>query len=341
VAEFLTDYVSLPEMTPLVIAAWVTAAWMLPAWDRFPHLCISSPEKRSGKTRLLELLNLIVPKPLFTSNISPAALYRTIEKTRPTLLFDEAQSLSRPGSEAGEVMKEILNAGIGKDSKVVRCQGKNHEAKEFSIYSPKVFAMIGYPDGVLADRSLPVPMRRKTDTDEVQRYRSRTIEPRGHEIRDQLKAWSEENSEYAALLYDALEPFDIENDRMAELLLPLQCVLRIEGGEGMETLERYAFSLDERDKQKETQSPSIQLLVACREIMKDAKFIPTAELIEHLVSREEEPWQNWNRGAGLNPESLAKLLRPYGIKANPDKRRKIRGYYVADFADAWKRYLSP
>src|SRR5262249_10838313 len=109
--------------------------------------------------------------PRYTTNISPAALYRLVEKEKPTLLMDESQSLSRRGSESSEVIREILNAGTGKNAKAIRCGGpRMNEIEEFSVYSPKVFAMIGEPDGVLADRSLPVPMKRKTKDDDVQRY---------------------------------------------------------------------------------------------------------------------------------------------------------------------------
>lgn len=205
VAELLTDYIALPERVADVIAAWVAAAWLFDVWDRFPHLAITSPEKRCGKTTLLDILRVIVPCPLSTSNISPAALYRVIQAKRPTLLFDEAQSLARAGSEAGEVTREILNAGIVKNATVIRCGGKGMDKiKEFAIYAPKVFAMIGEPDGVLADRCLPVMMRRKTSGDRVERYRSRVVDARGEAIRRRLEEWAKENKEYAVPLYDAL-----------------------------------------------------------------------------------------------------------------------------------------
>lgn len=340
-AEFLIDYIALPEAAPTIISAWVGAAWLCDVWDRFPHLAISSPEKRCGKTTLLNILRVMVPRPMHTSNISPAALYRAIAKNKPTLLFDEAQSLSRVGTESGEVNREILNASIEKDSVVIRCGGrKMEEIHEFPVYSPKVFAMIGDLDGVLADRSLPVPMRRRTSADTVQRYRSRVVEARGKALHDELEAWAEQNTELARQYYDTIEPFGIENDRMAELLLPLQAVLTITG-KGIDVLEAYARTLDERDRQQESQSPGVRLLSACREQFDDdTKFISTATLIDALKGRTEEPWHRWNRGEGLNPEGLAKLLRPFNIKSQHDITRTVRGYHKAAFAEAWGRYLT-
>ena len=356
-ARFLTDYVSLPPYTPTIIAAWVLAAWLSVVWDRFPHLSIYSPEKRCGKTRLLEVLKLIVPNPIFTSSISAAALYRVIGGSliRPTVILDEAQSLSRVRSESAEALRELFNAGIEKDAKAVRCGGKKmEEVKEFSTYSPKIFAQIGEPDAILADRSLPIEMKRKTGQDVVQRFHIREVQPRAQALRDRLERWAKENEENAAEVYSSMiEPLNIANDRMEDLLMPLQTVLvwddMLSGGSGVEaqslnTLSAYATSLEERDKSEESQSWGVRLLTACREIFeseKDTSFMPTATLIVNLVSRTEEPWHRWNRGEGMTPEALAKLLRLYKIRPTHNKDKTQRGYYVSDFSDAFERYLLP
>src|SRR5690349_10247534 len=77
--DFFTTYIELPPRVHVVLAAWVLAAWLAFLWDRFPHLAITSPEKRCGKTRLLQILQQVTPRPLNTSNITPAALFRFIE----------------------------------------------------------------------------------------------------------------------------------------------------------------------------------------------------------------------------------------------------------------------
>jgi hypothetical protein len=347
VAEYLTTYMVLPERTPVAVASWVVAAWLADVWDRFPHLAITIPEKRCGKTTLLDLLTLIVPKPRPTTNISPAALYRVIEQEHPTLLMDESQSLVRRGSEASETIREILNAGIGKNAKVIRCGGERFDTiQEFSVYCPKVFALIGNLDGVLADRSLPVEMRRKTAGDDVKRFRSRVVEPQGKELHDALAGWAEENREKVAEAYDRLEPFGIENDRMADLLMPLQAVMEAANPDLLPTLEEYATALEERDKATENQTIELQLLSACREIFKDVphtprngKFLPTDYLLLNLCERTDEPWPTLLRGQPINAERLARLLRVYGIRPGRNKEQTERGYFAADFADAWGRYL--
>jgi hypothetical protein len=343
-ARFIRTYMVMPDLLALVIATWVLAAWLNELWDKFPHLAISSPDKRCGKTLLLELLYLLVPSPRYTVNISPAALYRVVEKEKPTLLMDESQSISRRGSEASEVIREILNAGIQKNAKVIRCGGEGRDQiEEFSVYSPKVFAMIGAPDGVLADRCLPIPLKRKTDDEPVARYRSREVEQHGTEIKATLEAWAAEHKEEVLDVYQEIEPFDIDNDRMADLLMPLQAVLQVADPEALDDLEQYAGRLNDTQDEVEKMSPGVQLLMACREIFQKYKtdFLSTDLLLRELIAREEEPWSHWTRGAKMTAEALAKLLRDFGVRSERTNDRKRRGYFRVRFEEAWKRYLPP
>jgi hypothetical protein len=343
VARFLHRYIVFSQDSLIVVAGWVVASWLAEVWDRFPHLVVTSPEKRCGKTTLLDLLYLITPRARYTTNISPAALYRSIEKDMPTLLMDEAQSISRRGSETSEVLRELLNAGIGRNAKVTRCGGDRYEdIEEFSVYSPKVFAMIGQPDPILGDRSLPVSMSRKTKKDRVERYRSRLVEPVGKQLHDALKAWAEENAARVRDVYNTLEPFNMENDRMAELLLPLMAVLKVDAGkEPVGALREYVEGLAERDRAPEAQSIGVQLLAALREIFGTRTHLETVAIVQSLHQRDEEPWLRSNGGRPITREALANLLRPYGIRSHRSRGQRHRCYWQAHFADAWERYLPP
>jgi len=354
VATYLGTYIVLPEHSLLVVANWIVASYFMELWDRFPHLAITSPEKRCGKTRLLQLIEQVVTSPRNVANISPAAVYRLIGMEGPTqtLLLDEAQSLSRRGSESSEVMRELFCSGIDKHANVIRCGGKNmDEIREFPIYSPKVIALIGELDGVLADRCLLIRLKRKAANDSVEPYRSRIVEPRGEDLRDKLETWADEHGERVEQIYDELEPFPIENDRLAELLLPLQAVLSVANPGLLSELEAYASGLDEDEEER--LSDGVLLLKACKELFgsmkrkskKSSSFINTSSLINKLKAREEEPWGNYRRGSVITAQQLATLLRPYGIqpgrrqKKTLGKNKTVRGYNEADFHESWERYL--
>jgi len=74
VAGFLRCYLAISAAQGYVLAAWVFHTHAIEAADRTPYLNISSPQKRSGKTLLLELLAPLVRQPWFTSNATTAAL---------------------------------------------------------------------------------------------------------------------------------------------------------------------------------------------------------------------------------------------------------------------------
>lgn len=344
----LIGYVAFQPGVALVVSLWVMATHVFDVFDKFPLLAVTSPEKRCGKTTLLTLLLWLCREALLASNVSPASVYRLIELKRPTFLIDEAQSLTRRGSEATEVLRELLCAGIDKNAKVLRVGGANNdEVKEFGIACPKVLASIGKPDGVVLDRCLEAEMRRKTAADSVRPYRSRVAEPEGEAIRTQLEAWATANQGRVQQVYDALEPFDLENDRLAEMLLPLMAVATVVAPDRLPELEEYAESIQAKEREAERQSPGVMLLAACRDIFAPPKgkpyspgrFISTSDLILRLVVREEEPWATFTRGGTITPEAMATLLRPYGIQSTRNKTQTARGYTGRAFEEAWARYL--
>jgi hypothetical protein len=367
VRGYLEAYLVLAEPSLAAVSAWTMATHLTDVWDEFPHLGITSPEKGCGKTRLLGLLTGMCRSALNVVGISPAAVYRTIAKLQPTLLMDEAQCLTRRGSETTEVLREVLCGSIEKDATIVRCVGQNHEPTAFPIYCPKAVALIGNLDGVLADRSLPVRMRKKLKTEKVRKHQRRVAKPEGEAVRAELAGWANDpaTAEAVARAYAELEPFDLTSDRMADLLLPLQAVLTVvaqaadtfqPGSPGawsaarpLTLLKRYAGGVEEQEHEAEMQSPGVRLLAACREVFeqnshywgKGDPFLATSVLIGLLITREEEPWAHWCRGEPINNEGLAKLLRPFGIRSCRNRKQTARGYPLTAFADAWARYLPP
>jgi hypothetical protein len=88
----------------------------------------------------------------------------------------------------------------------------------------------------------------------------------------------------------------------------------------------------------------ILLLEDVRDIFaeKNADRLPTAELVEALVSMEERPWGEWRKGKPITPSGLARLLRPFEVGSKNIKLatgRVVKGYYLDILADAFKRYL--
>jgi hypothetical protein len=106
-----------------VIALWVLHAWAKDAFDYTPYLHIHSPEKRCGKTLVLDLLGLLVPEPWPVVGPSEAVLFRAIDANEPTLLLDEVDTIFKERDEKSEGLRGILNAGFKRNGSVPRCVG--------------------------------------------------------------------------------------------------------------------------------------------------------------------------------------------------------------------------
>jgi hypothetical protein len=102
VAGFIRRYIVLTMPQTVAGTLWVLHTWTIDVADTSPYLWITSPEKRSGKTRLLEVLELVVREPWLTARTTSAALVRKISQQAPSLLLDETDSAFQSGDEYAE-----------------------------------------------------------------------------------------------------------------------------------------------------------------------------------------------------------------------------------------------
>src|SRR5262245_17444756 len=93
------------------------------AWDSTPRLAFLSAEKSSGKTRALEITELLVPRPILSVNFTPAYLFRKVanEEGAPTILHNEIDTVFGPKAKDNEEIRGLLNAGHRKGAVAGRC----------------------------------------------------------------------------------------------------------------------------------------------------------------------------------------------------------------------------
>ncbi|HEX8944811.1 MAG TPA: hypothetical protein VF785_16845, partial [Gemmatimonadaceae bacterium] len=131
----------MPRHASEAIALWVAHTYVIDCADFTPYLWISSPARECGKSTLLELLAQLAHRAQLTGGITAAALYRRIDRLRPTMLLDELDAQLR--SDAGESLRRVLNTGFARSGKMTICIGDAHEDKDFATFCPKVLAGIG------------------------------------------------------------------------------------------------------------------------------------------------------------------------------------------------------
>src|SRR5829696_10091027 len=124
VAGVLRSYVVLPSAeAAAAVVLWIAATHGAPVWHAAPRLVVKAPEKRCGKSRLLDLIEALCHQPLLTTNASPSAVYRSIGQdpsNPPTLLIDEADAIFGPKAVEHEDLRGLLNAGHQRGRPAIR-----------------------------------------------------------------------------------------------------------------------------------------------------------------------------------------------------------------------------
>ena len=146
--------------TTATLALWTMLTYCYPAWPAVPYLYLGGPAG-SGKTRVFEVLSRLVFRPLQSSNMTGAALFRTLHSKGGTLLYDEAERLKQSTPDVGEINSMLL-AGYKRGGRATRLEpvGDTFRTVEFDVYGPKALACIrGLPEA-LSSRCIPVMMFR-------------------------------------------------------------------------------------------------------------------------------------------------------------------------------------
>jgi hypothetical protein len=124
IASFLRSFVVLSDYQLQAISLWVAHTHSISSALTTPYLNIYSAEKRSGKTRLLEVLEVLVARPWFTGRLTSAVLARKVDAECPTLLLDESDAAFKGEKEYSETLRGILNTGYRRGGKSSVCVGK-------------------------------------------------------------------------------------------------------------------------------------------------------------------------------------------------------------------------
>ncbi len=337
ITSFIRSYVVLSEYQLQAISLWVLHTYTLENALTTPYLNIYSAEKRSGKTRLLEVLETLVARPWFTGRVTSAVLARKVDAECPTLLLDESDVAFKGEKEYSETLRGILNTGYRRGGKSSVCVGKGVDIsyKDLSTFCPKAIAGIGKLPGTIADRSIPIQLKRRNSSEMVAKFYPRKI---GNEV----QSLKERLAQCSKLNLSELEP-EIPpelDDRAADCWESLLAIAETAGASWAEKACKAAVCLMTGETRQDD-SLGIQLLTDIREIIKDkSEHISSAELIEVLLLLEESPWLDLN-GRSINSRKLASLLKAYGIHSQTVREgsRTFKGYRTVDFKDAFSRYL--
>jgi hypothetical protein len=351
IAKTISDYVIFGnEHAARAIATWIAFTYTVDSFMFAPRLCITSPILRCGKTTLLDVISCMAQRSLLTSNVSPAALFRVIEKYQPCILIDEGDTFL----DLSEELRGVLNGGHRKGQGVLRIVGDDLEPKLFKTFSACAIALIGLPPATVTDRSIMVELHRKRPGDKTTPFRLDRIEPLKTLAR-QAARWVRDNAIEIGATEAELPP-EIYN-RAADNWRIMKKIAIVAG-------DPWPGYIDSAARAAATIGEDQELLVALLAHIRDIEFvyviagednnkpeyeaegeIPSAILVQKLIELQGGPWaempdKRGREGKPLSQNKLARMLKPLAISPEQIGPKRVSGYRRAHFAEAFERYLA-
>jgi hypothetical protein len=228
VAAFIERFVFIKDKQIYqLIALWVIQTHFYKEFEYTGYIFAYSPEPQSGKSRLSEILDLLVANSSGLShNPSDAILFRTADGK--TQLLDEVDTWMN-----GDFLRGVLNAGFHRGGVVLRNEqqdGGKWNPVSFPVYAPRVMAGIGLKilSDTTRDRTFMIPMLRQSHEERRERFRSRKVKPEAETLKAAIEAWVKANRSRVVELYNAEKRFsfiDHLRDRTIDIVEPLAAIL--------------------------------------------------------------------------------------------------------------------
>lgn len=335
IEQYISSHAILPPGASDAIALWCLASYSINSFRIYPKLFITSPEKRCGKSTVLDLIEAVSHKALVASNVSQAVIYRVIDQEQPTLIIDEADTFLAGGNTE---MTGIINSGHSKSkAKVMRCVGDGHEVKTFSTWAPMVLAAIGLLPSTIIDRSIVISLKRRAKNQTSKRI-DVDLFVQAKSARAQLLKWSIDHKD--AIEKNPIEPPGCGNDRAVDNWVPLFTVASQVSDNWLKRCESAYAILNQHANEPEL---STQLLADIQEIFSKNGInkISSADLVSKLVEDKDRPWCECKNGRAITPSHLAQMLKAYGITPKGIRvgNKTPKGYELDQFTDSFDRYL--
>jgi len=205
-----------------IYVGWVHHTWMVERFDSVPYLHFYG-ERNTGKTRALDLLNVLCYRPMLSPSVSGAAVYYAMDYYHPTFLLDEFEMYEKMKESKAEVIG-VLNAGYRRGQGVYRVGSVsegNPTLRRFSVFGPKALSSIKELPAALDSRCITFRMvraykkiKRLIDKKWAEELRGKMLQYRFDHLFDPLP--------------EDVNPLDLPDGRLIELYYPIDSVAPLE-----------------------------------------------------------------------------------------------------------------
>ncbi len=333
---------------PTLVTLWLMGTYVHRIFDWYGYTWLTSPSRRTGKTRLLEIISTFAynATPVMTDP-TEASLFRETAINASVQVLDEIESLRGADQEKRAALMSLLNVGFKAGSTVPRYNNNSGRIEYHDAYCPRVLAGISRLAPTLADRSFRIFLKRKMKEEKVARFSERKLSAYLQKKRDNLHCFGLLFAGAIAKQYAKADSFCIPkeaDDRARDILEPLFAI---------------AIVLDEKNSKLRVTK---QLIQAAERIAKDRaadegedeEVVATLEVLAREFPKASERWiltSSAARSVLQKHDALewveerrqaARLLRQLGFRSATHRTagRVIRAYAIArhKLVDLCQRY---
>jgi hypothetical protein len=300
-----------------LLSVWAIGTYVYSIFSHYGYLFFHSKLKRSGKTRIEEVLSHLCFEATSPLNAPTVPTIRDTAAEGRTLVLDTLERWKCKSAEAYAAAMEFLDAGF-RNGAIVSKMEKGAEGAwkkvTMPVFAPYVLAGISRDSlaDTALDRSFVIEMHRKSIAIKTQKYSFHRCEQECQGLRDGLYRWSLEN---AAGLADVYEGRDLEvevdalelNDRAADIWKPLFAVVRVLGcNEVRKPLSSLAIEMS-RDPEASERDRICGIVRSLRKLVNGngaaAAMGTTSELLTHLQAE----------GLRIHERELHRMLEQWGF----------------------------
>jgi hypothetical protein len=307
--------------TAYTLTLWTMLTYLYPIWGAVPYLSVGG-SLSSGKSRLLDVLGLLVCNPIHSSNLTAPSLFRTLHTQGGTVLFDEAERLNDRTPDAGEI-RSILLAGYKRGGQATRLEkvGDSFQPTAFEVYGPKAIAGIASMPAALASRCIRIMMFRAGKDSPVPRRRIDSLASTWRDLRDDLHCMALAYGARLTAMADWQPRCERLNGRNLELWLPILAIATLVEEAGFNGLvadvEQHAIK--SMESAHESAMPEIDelLLRTLKQMQEDGLWGVTAGEVLRTVKETESALL-----AKYSERGVGAVFNRYGIRSRPSGGRK-------------------
>ncbi len=344
VLNFCKKHLVLEEREYHVMTLWILSTWLNENFKTAPYLTFIAP-KSSGKTAALRVLRELAYRAISTVSVTAAALFRSIDLWRVTLLIDEAEYLVRPDTESGQALYGCLNGGYKRGSYALRTEGDANcrVPAAFELFGFKAIASTKIFLPTLESRSIVFNMRQAVPQEIV------IDEERARTIRSKLLYWRYETLGKLPIVQPSAKI-----GRIVEMLTPLYTVAQVLNCKGVNApityegvnllLDSLIEDMEEQRKQEEQESTEGQILKVIKNLVENDKryelSIKIKDVVHDLIADYE-----WEEVPGKQKLSarVGHILKTMGIQVTRQTHGRAVNYEEPRNAkrlkELYKRFL--